>query len=466
VSSVLDGPSSTYPAAVHDEHAFGKRLAEVDVVGDEDQARARLRGERNQQLHDLDRQGRVQRTGRLVCDEEARVSCEGERHHDALSHTARQFVWPALHHSFGIGHADLAEPLRRLGLGILREISWVARKMSMSWLPTVHTGSRDVLASWKTIASPGMRCGRRVRLRCAIEVPWNVMASASMTAFGWVRTQRSIAGVLTHPNAVIEADAITFQGTSTCAAQAHAPAAPHSRTRDGLPGCEYVPRPGVDCGQPAHRHFARHPGDLAQECQGQGGGVAPQGRHGRSRTSDEEPAIRTVGRYATSASWWRSPSQETRASSSQTSRPVRWTRPLSVEIMQLLVALTTETGTGLILVTHDIHLGQAFTERMLVMYGGRIVEEGPSSTLDTTAVHPYTQALMRSVPTLESAGPGRPAHHSDLSDGPARPGRRMQFPSTVRPGTRRLRSPAAAHRTWVAGTALPAGSWPPRASLL
>jgi len=31
-----------HPAAVHDEHAFGKRLAEVDVVGDEDQARARL----------------------------------------------------------------------------------------------------------------------------------------------------------------------------------------------------------------------------------------------------------------------------------------------------------------------------------------------------------------------------------------------------------------------------------------
>jgi oligopeptide/dipeptide ABC transporter ATP-binding protein len=76
---------------------------------------------------------------------------------------------------------------------------------------------------------------------------------------------------------------------------------------------------------------------------------------------------------------------------------------LSKEIMQLLVALTTETGTGLILVTHDIHLCQAFTDRMLVMYGGRIVEVGDSKTLDTKAVHPYTQALMRSVPTLESA---------------------------------------------------------------
>ena len=76
---------------------------------------------------------------------------------------------------------------------------------------------------------------------------------------------------------------------------------------------------------------------------------------------------------------------------------------LSREIMQLLVALTTELGTGLVLVTHDIHLCQAFTDRMLVMYGGRIVEVGDSQTLDTTASHPYTQALMRSVPTLESA---------------------------------------------------------------
>lgn len=76
---------------------------------------------------------------------------------------------------------------------------------------------------------------------------------------------------------------------------------------------------------------------------------------------------------------------------------------LSREIMQLLVALTTEMGTGLVLITHDIHLCQAFTDRMLVMYGGRVVEVGSSQTLDVTATHPYTQALMRSVPTLESA---------------------------------------------------------------
>jgi peptide/nickel transport system ATP-binding protein len=76
---------------------------------------------------------------------------------------------------------------------------------------------------------------------------------------------------------------------------------------------------------------------------------------------------------------------------------------LSREVMQLLVSLTTRFDTGLVLVTHDIHLSQAFTDRTLVMYGGKIVEEGWSQTLERDAVHPYTQALLRSVPTLESA---------------------------------------------------------------
>jgi oligopeptide/dipeptide ABC transporter ATP-binding protein len=76
---------------------------------------------------------------------------------------------------------------------------------------------------------------------------------------------------------------------------------------------------------------------------------------------------------------------------------------LSRDAMKLLVELTDEFGTGLLLVSHDIKLCQEFTDRMLVMYGGRIVEEGQSRELAHRANHPYTQALLRSVPTLESA---------------------------------------------------------------
>ncbi|MET0324757.1 MAG: ABC transporter ATP-binding protein [Ilumatobacteraceae bacterium] len=76
---------------------------------------------------------------------------------------------------------------------------------------------------------------------------------------------------------------------------------------------------------------------------------------------------------------------------------------LSQEMMQLLLTLTSEFGAGLLLVSHDVHLCQTFTDRMLVMYGGKIVEEGVSRALETDAAHPYTQALLRSAPTLHSA---------------------------------------------------------------
>jgi peptide/nickel transport system ATP-binding protein len=76
---------------------------------------------------------------------------------------------------------------------------------------------------------------------------------------------------------------------------------------------------------------------------------------------------------------------------------------LSREAMNLLVDLTAEFGTGLLLVSHDILLCREFADRMLVMYGGRIVEEGGSGELAEQAKHPYTEALLRSVPTLESA---------------------------------------------------------------
>jgi peptide/nickel transport system ATP-binding protein len=76
---------------------------------------------------------------------------------------------------------------------------------------------------------------------------------------------------------------------------------------------------------------------------------------------------------------------------------------LSRDMMDLLVRLVDEFGTSLLIVSHDIQLCQEYSDRMVVMYGGRLVEEGPSATLDKTATHPYTVGLMSCVPTLDSA---------------------------------------------------------------
>jgi peptide/nickel transport system ATP-binding protein len=76
---------------------------------------------------------------------------------------------------------------------------------------------------------------------------------------------------------------------------------------------------------------------------------------------------------------------------------------LSRDMMDLLLELVQELGTSLLIVSHDIQLCQEYSDRMLVMYQGKIVEEGESSTLEQTAQHAYTRGLLSCVPTLESA---------------------------------------------------------------
>jgi ABC-type dipeptide/oligopeptide/nickel transport system ATPase component len=76
---------------------------------------------------------------------------------------------------------------------------------------------------------------------------------------------------------------------------------------------------------------------------------------------------------------------------------------LSRELMELLVALADEFGTSLLLVSQDILLCREFTDRTVVMYGGRIVEEQASRALAERATQPYTRGLLACVPTFETA---------------------------------------------------------------
>ncbi|GAB6902574.1 ABC transporter ATP-binding protein [Kineosporia succinea] len=76
---------------------------------------------------------------------------------------------------------------------------------------------------------------------------------------------------------------------------------------------------------------------------------------------------------------------------------------VAVRTMKLLVELTRTQGTALLMVTHDIELCRRFTDHVIVMYRGEIVEQLPSARLDE-AEHPYTQGLLQCVPTLASAG--------------------------------------------------------------
>ncbi|MFG2882735.1 ABC transporter ATP-binding protein [Streptomyces sp. NPDC048297] len=71
------------------------------------------------------------------------------------------------------------------------------------------------------------------------------------------------------------------------------------------------------------------------------------------------------------------------------------------EVIALLGRLRERFGTGLLFVTHDLDLAAAISDRVYVMYAGRIAESGPAEALFAHPRHPYTAALLASTPRME-----------------------------------------------------------------
>ncbi|WP_445149721.1 ABC transporter ATP-binding protein [Baekduia sp. Peel2402] len=74
------------------------------------------------------------------------------------------------------------------------------------------------------------------------------------------------------------------------------------------------------------------------------------------------------------------------------------------QILALLQRLRAERGMAVLIVSHDFGVIAQVCDRVAVMYGGHVVETAPIGTIYEQAEHPYTRALMESVPELESAG--------------------------------------------------------------
>lgn len=73
---------------------------------------------------------------------------------------------------------------------------------------------------------------------------------------------------------------------------------------------------------------------------------------------------------------------------------------IQAQIMKLLKELCGEKSMAMILITHDIGLVANMADRVLVMYAGQIVEEAPVQELFANPKHPYTRALLDTVPTI------------------------------------------------------------------
>ncbi len=74
---------------------------------------------------------------------------------------------------------------------------------------------------------------------------------------------------------------------------------------------------------------------------------------------------------------------------------------IQAQILNLLGDLQAERGLTYLFITHDLGVVRHFADRIAVMYLGRVVEEGPADRLMESPRHPYTQALLASVPSLD-----------------------------------------------------------------
>jgi len=71
------------------------------------------------------------------------------------------------------------------------------------------------------------------------------------------------------------------------------------------------------------------------------------------------------------------------------------------QILDLLIQLKQKLGLTYILISHDLSVVHYMSDRIIVMYLGKIVEQGPADLVFNSPVHPYTQALFNAIPTLE-----------------------------------------------------------------
>jgi peptide/nickel transport system ATP-binding protein len=77
---------------------------------------------------------------------------------------------------------------------------------------------------------------------------------------------------------------------------------------------------------------------------------------------------------------------------------------IQAQILHLMQTLVEEKGMGLIWITHDLSVVAGFADRVVVMYAGEVVEEGPVDAIISEPRHPYTRGLIGSVPSRNRPG--------------------------------------------------------------
>jgi len=97
---------------------------------------------------------------------------------------------------------------------------------------------------------------------------------------------------------------------------------------------------------------------------------------------------------------------------------------VQAQILDLMADLKRDLDTAIVIITHDLGVVAGLCDRVMVMYGGRIVERAPVDDIFNHPAHPYTLGLLHSMPRLDEAGaselptiPGQPPNLQNLPTG-------------------------------------------------
>jgi oligopeptide/dipeptide ABC transporter ATP-binding protein len=74
---------------------------------------------------------------------------------------------------------------------------------------------------------------------------------------------------------------------------------------------------------------------------------------------------------------------------------------IQAQILDLMLEMKEKFHMALLLITHDLGIVSEYADRVLVMYGGQIVEQAPTKELLRNTKHPYTNGLLESLPKLD-----------------------------------------------------------------
>ena len=122
---------------------------------------------------------------------------------------------------------------------------------------------------------------------------------------------------------------------------------------------------------------------------------------------------------------------------------------VQAQILDLMRALKAELGSAIILISHDLGVVAEIADRVMIMYAGRIVEQGTMRRILTAPMHPYTKGLLGAIPHLRAG--------SCACEGPRR--RLVEIPGVVPSLRERIAgcafAPRCAHSTTICQTTPP-----------